>query len=278
MEEVHAGKMSPKDAETRLRTMGYNLQQAFAEGYIRKYGDYDQTQLQANADFFRNPSNQKMLRQIKSTFEAMEEDKRLAKLVDNPAGTPINSLTGAAKVAFGDSKRAMFNMGNLMTVDETNRIMGGQGGAVEYFKELEKRMSTNMSVKQYIDMMNEARYYVATRWKAYAEGTPLAKTMDKWYQQVKAERPYLDKAETMPENFNEAVDFVKNKIKTNVIPEIVAGLSEQKWTDRQISEAIKQSGVKLKPIVPNIVKIIKTKTKTKEEAESMAIRMGYDPS
>ena len=191
VDQVHAGNMEPKAADNALRAFGTNAQGAFAERYTDKYGSFDQIQLQANADFFKNPANQRLIRQIGSTFEAMDEDKRLAKLVDNPAGTPLNKLKGAAQVALGNSQRAMFNMGNLASIDEFNRIMGGSGGAVQYFEELKEKIDPNMSVQQYLDVMNEAKYYLATRLKAYTEGTPLSKKMAGWYEEVKGNRPYL---------------------------------------------------------------------------------------
>jgi hypothetical protein len=190
-DQVHQGNMDPKNAENALRAFGTNAQGAFAERYTDKYGGFDQVRLQANADFYKNPANQRLIRQIQSTFEAMDEDKRLAQLVNNPAGTPLNKLKGAAQVAFGNSQRAMFNMGNLASIDEFNRIMGGNGGAVQYFEELKKKIDPNMSVKQYLDVMNEAKYYLATRLKAYTEGTPLEKKIGPWYEQVKESRPYL---------------------------------------------------------------------------------------
>jgi hypothetical protein len=52
-----------------------------------------------------------------------------------------------------------------------------------------------MSVKQYLDVMNEAKYYLATRLKAYTEGTPLEKKIGPWYEQVKESRPYLSPEE-----------------------------------------------------------------------------------
>lgn len=195
VDQVHAGNIQPNTAMLQLKTLGKNLQGAFTDRYVDKYENYNELQLQSNANFYKAPANQKMIRNIKSTFAAMDEDIRLAKMVNNPAGTPLNKLTGAAKVAFGDSKRAMFNMGNLATIDEFNRIMGGQGGAVEYFRELEKRIDTNMSVQQYIDLMKEAKYYIATRYKEYVDGTPLSNNIDKWYSGIANDRPFLKENE-----------------------------------------------------------------------------------
>jgi hypothetical protein len=255
VEQVHAGEMGPSAAQRTMRTLGSNLNVAFADRYVEKYGSYPEMNLEANYNFFKNPANQKLFRQIKSTFDAMEEDKRLAKLVDNPAGTPINKLTGAAKIAFGNSQRVMLDMGNLMTVDETNRIMGGQGGAVEYFKELQKRMNPDLSVKQYMDMMDEARYYVATRWKAYAEGTPLAKNIDSWYGKIADERPFLDeKDKSRSKSFKENISRYKPIIgemskKYNVPPDLVEAVigTESSGNPKAVSSKGAQGLMQLMP-------------------------------
>ncbi len=190
VEDVHAGRIEPKWVETNLRVFGANLNAAFTERYQQKYGSYDQVKLQTNATWWKQPGTQQYVRRAKSAVMAMEEDIRLAKLVNNPDAMILNRLTGAAKKAFSNSQRHMLDMGNLFTSDELNQILGGRGGAVEYFNRLQKVVDTNMSVTAYVNVLREAQQYLAMRLYEYAEGTPGAKDIKPLLDKIESKKPF----------------------------------------------------------------------------------------
>ena len=195
IDQVKQLKLDPKTAETQaFKTFGVNASGAFLDRFNQRNPDLSIDEMKGNWGWFKSQQGQRLFRRTDSIFEAINETKRLAELVDNPAGTPLNKLTGAAKVAFGNSKRAMLNAGTLFTSDEANQIFGSTGGAVQYFQEISKKIDPNMSVKQFNDLMDETAYFIGTRQKSNVAGTPLAAKWETRLEEISAKRPYLQES------------------------------------------------------------------------------------
>jgi len=147
---------------------------------------------------------------------------RLAKAVDNPAGTPINKLTGKVAVAFGGSKRLLLDLATGLSAEEQQQIFGSQGGG-ERFLELAKEMNNpNLSAKQYIDNANEMRYMIYTRQKQNVAGTPLQKKYEKLGKDIAADRPGM---ETAPAGASAIPQAAIDHLKTN--PSLKAHFDEK---------------------------------------------------
>ncbi len=187
--------------------------------------DYNAETADANYSWYKNPQTQRLIRRTDSIIDpegTIAESIRLAKAVDNPAGTPINKLTGKVAVAFGGSKRLLLDLATGLSAEEQQQIFGSQGGG-ERFLELAKEMNNpNLSAKQYIDNANEMRYMIYTRQKQNVAGTPLQKKYEKLGKDIAADRPGM---ETAPAGASAIPQAAIDHLKTN--PSLKAHFDEK---------------------------------------------------
>ncbi|MGA2160330.1 MAG: hypothetical protein ABSG90_14095 [Dehalococcoidia bacterium] len=187
--------------------------------------DYNAETADANYSWYKNPQTQRLIRRTDSIIDpegTIAESIRLVKAVDNPAGTPINKLTGKVAVAFGGSKRLLLDLATGLSAEEQQQIFGSQGGG-ERFLELAKEMNNpNLSAKQYIDNANEMRYMIYTRQKQNVAGTPLQKKYEKLGKDIAADRPGM---ETAPAGASAIPQAAIDHLKTN--PSLKAHFDEK---------------------------------------------------
>ena len=240
--EVYEGRTSPEKAETAAKTMGANLDMALHAAYDNMKDDkgnpvgakWDAVKLQAAANLYQNVNYQKMFRQIKSAFKALDEYDRLAQVNAQESATPVNSLTGAIGKAWGGeggAKRALQELGNLGVSDEFNRIMGSTGGAVEYFKGIQEALNKNYPVKMTQDLVKEAKYYIGTRMHEYAQGTRFEEETRPLLEKIVQERPY---------QVNRIKGYLKDTVGIYTDKQIYDALIEAKWTPTQIKDAVRE--------------------------------------
>ena len=178
------------------------ISQSFRQPYVtilatgeamKRDPTYNWVEADANKQWYQAQGTQRLIRRTESIVApggAADESIRFAKLVDNPAGTPINALTGRAKVMFGNSQRQLLNLVNDVSAEEQQQIFGAMGGG-ERFLDLAKGMTdTNLSVEQYVNAVKEIKYLIYTRQVANVRGTPAQQRWEKMGEQFKAQRPF----------------------------------------------------------------------------------------
>ena len=210
------------------RTAPDDISQSFRQPWVRilavgeamkRDPNYNEIQADANKKWYQSPTTQRLIRRTESIVApggAADEAIRFAKLVNNPAGTPINKLTGQAKVMFGNSQRALLNLVQGISSEEIQQIMGAQGGGERFLEFTQALNDTNLSVQQYVNNVQEMKYLIYTRQAANVRGTPEQRSWEKMGAKFTAERPFAPAIPTpeTPGGAN-AMDFLK---KYNVTP------------------------------------------------------------
>jgi hypothetical protein len=175
-------------------SMGIPAKNRVMEEVIKASPDYDFIQAQANRNWFKTPTTQRLIRRTESIVVPggpIDEAMRFAKEVDNPAGTPINAVTGKLGVALGNSRRQLLDLVHGLNAEEIQQIMGAQGGG-ERFLEFTKQLSDpNQSVEQYINAAKEMRYLIVQRQVSNVRGTPEQKKWEGMADNLQVDLPYM---------------------------------------------------------------------------------------
>ena len=146
-----------------------------------------------NYAWYKAPGTQRLIRRTESIVAkdgAVDEAIRFATLVDNPAGTPLNKLTGKAKTMFGSSQRSLLDLVHGLSSEEIQQIMGAQGGGERFLEFTNALNDPNQSVEQYVNNAKELKYLIYTRQAANVRGTPEEKKWEEMGKQFKADRPF----------------------------------------------------------------------------------------
>ena len=150
-----------------------------------------------NFAWYKTQGAQRLIRRTESIVApdgAADEAIRFAKLVNNPAGTPINRLTGKAKIMFGESQRQLLNVVSNISAEEQQQIFGAQGGGEKFLDLAQSLADTNLSVDQYVNAVKEIKYLIYTRQVANVRGTPEEGKWAKMGEKFKADRPFAEPA------------------------------------------------------------------------------------
>jgi hypothetical protein len=150
-----------------------------------------------NYAWYKTSGAQRLIRRTESIVApdgAADEAIRFAKLVNNPAGTPINKLTGKAKVAFGQSQRQLLDLVSNVSAEEQQQIFGAAGGGERFLDLAQSLADTNLSVEQYVNAVKEVKYLIYTRQVANVRGTPEEEKWAKMGEKFKADRPFAEPA------------------------------------------------------------------------------------
>lgn len=148
-----------------------------------------------NYAWFKTQGAQRLIRRTESIVApggAVDEAIRFAELVDNPAGTPINKLTGKAKVLFGDSRRQLLNLVTNVSAEEQQQIFGAMGGGERFLELAQSLTNPDLSVEQYVNAAKEIKYLIYTRQVANVRGTPEEAKWEKLGSKFRAERPFAE--------------------------------------------------------------------------------------
>jgi hypothetical protein len=215
------------DRLVRGRTAPSDVSQSFRQPWVRilavgmamdKDPNYNEIQADANKQWYIAPNTQRLIRRTESIVMPdgpIDEAIRFAKLVDNPAGTPHNRLTGAAKVAYGGSQRALLNVAQGLVSEETQQIMGAQGGGQRFLDFTQRLNDPNLSVEQYVNNALEMKYMIITRQLANTRGTPEQEKWEKYAEQIKKERPFVKEGaggKVTPRKAGETMDEYDKRI------------------------------------------------------------------
>lgn len=205
-DELLEGKRSPSMIAQSFRQPYVQL--IAVANAIKKDPSYNAIEADKNAQWYG--SAQRLIRRTESIVApdgAADEAIRFAKLVDNPAVTPLNKLTGKAKVMFGNSQRSLLNLVQGLSSEEVSQIMGAQGGGERFNEFTQSLNDTNQSVKQYVNNVKELKWLVYTRQKANVYGTPAQKRWDAMEKNFKDDRPFAGKADNGGDKSKD--DFIK---------------------------------------------------------------------
>jgi hypothetical protein len=145
-----------------------------------------------------SPATQKLIRRTESIVAPggpVDELKRFARLVDNPAGTKINQLKGDVAIQFGNSQTQLLRMVNSLSSEEQQQIFGSQGGGEKFLDLALGLNDTNRSVEQTINAADELRYLILTRQAANVRGTPEQEKWEGMAKKLRAKLPYMTPAE-----------------------------------------------------------------------------------
>lgn len=189
-----AGKIAPSMVKN---TFGVSVSNFAINRAIELDPNYNAEDAEANYQWYKQ--HQLLIRRTESMIDpdhgAISEAIRLAKAVNQPAGTPINKITGAVGIALGASVRQVFNTANDILAEEGGQIFGSRGGG-EKFLELARGLTDpNLSVEQYINAVKEMNFMILTRQMANVRGTPAQGVYERAFEKAKGERPFLTEAE-----------------------------------------------------------------------------------
>lgn len=175
--QLVAGQRAPSQIKWGIGTKAAANQAMVNERTMQLDPNYNWQTADANYKWYSAQPTQRVLRRMDTLIQpeggTFNEAIKAAQAVNNPAGTPINALTGKAKVAFGNSTRNILTVVNGLSSEEMQQLFGsGQGG--QKFLELAQSLSNpDLSVQQYVDAVNEMKRVVSFQYLSYAKGTPL---------------------------------------------------------------------------------------------------------
>lgn len=190
-----------REAPSQVRnTFGVPLSNLAIAEAIKLNPNYNVETAEANFQWYKSTATQRMIRRTASIMDeggALDEMIRLAKLVDNPAGTPINKVKGQVGVALGDSRRQLLDAVTNLSAEEQQQIFGAVGGGEKFLLLAQSLADPNLSVEQYVNAAKEIRYMIYTRQKANVEGTPLQRKWEYIGARAAAARPYLKESQQL---------------------------------------------------------------------------------
>jgi hypothetical protein len=196
-ERLLDGTTAPAEIGRQFKMPG--IVDAAVSAAQEKDPNYNQQRADANFNWYKSPNTQRLIRRTESVVApggSIDEAIRIAKLVKNPAGTKINQLTGFLGKQFGNSQRALLDVAHGLVSEETQQIMGANGGGQKFLDYTDKLNDSNMSVLQYINNAKEMKYGIIVRQLSNVKGTPDAKNWEKYYEQAKKDRPFAEQETT----------------------------------------------------------------------------------
>jgi len=155
---------------------------------------YNAIEAEANFQWYKAPSTQRLIRRTESIVSkdgAIAESLRMAKVLDQPLGTPMNKLIGKAGVALGNSRRQVLDLVTNISAEEQQQIFGAMGGGEKFLALAQSLADPNLSAEQYINAVKEIRYMIYTRQLANVRGTPAQKIWQEAFKEIEGDRPFL---------------------------------------------------------------------------------------
>ena len=186
-----AGKTAPMEVRN---TFGVPLHDLAIAKAVEIDSNYNAIEADSNYKWYSSQTTQRLIRRTESIVSkdgAISEAIRLTKQLDQPAGTPINKLTGKIGIALGNSRRQVFELANDILAEEGGQIFGAMGGGVRFLELAQSLTSPNLSVEQYINAAKEMRYMIYTRQMTNVRGTPQQKVYEDAFEEIKTTRPFL---------------------------------------------------------------------------------------
>ena len=189
IEQAYQNKVSPGVFERSAKTFGANMEAAVQSRARELHPDWDQTKWEQNYSYFKSPTTQRYMRNIKNVMGpggSLAKSIELASKVDNPKARVWGALERQFGKQTSNKMREQFNSAVDLSSDELSQIFGSRGGGERYLELAKGMLDKDVSAETFISNAKQMLELVKNRAEEQGAGSSFSKEITDSYAQLES--------------------------------------------------------------------------------------------